>query len=89
VGARIGLGRALLAANDASAAALTLEPLADQAASNSQWLGAWILSLDGSGRRAEAVAAWEAAQRSAVELGPEVWAVMRRTSGVCDAIAPR
>jgi tetratricopeptide (TPR) repeat protein len=86
--ARVGLGRALLVAGDPADALATLEPLASQGRGNVQWLTTWILSLDASGRHAEAIAAWEIARRDGVEFGPEVWAITRRAAGVCDATSP-
>ncbi len=88
VDAQIGLGRALVAAGEGSGAVATLEPLAGQGAGNSAWLSAWIQALHMSGRRAEAVAAWEVAQSADLTLGPDVWAITRRAPGVCDARLP-
>lgn len=88
VGAQVGLGRARLDAGDAARALTALAPLAGQGRGNAQWLTAWILSLEASGRHSEAVAAWDGAQRDRVELGPDVWAIMRRTAGVCDTPIP-
>jgi len=58
VAARIGLGRALLASGDAAGALAALEPFASQGRGSAQWLIPWILGLDASGRRDEAVAMW-------------------------------